>query len=187
MTARRYPTERLHDPGSDRAQCSAPLPPPPVVGGGDDNDVDWVARGLSSSGGGSIVALTLHRSSASLSLWGGEGGGGGEEACGIPGRGEENEYRGRKVQGGVEVDEAPHGGRKRMVAASAAGPPVPGAGDELGCGGRRRWPGTGRPLCGCPPVTFQRGVSPPATCQCTRRRRWLDGAWGLRSSRIGVK
>ncbi len=112
---------------------------------------------------------------------GGEGGGGGEEACGIPGRGEENEYRGRKVQGGVEVDEAHHGRRKRMAAALAAGPPVPGAGDELGHGGQRRWPGTGRPLCGCPPVTFLRGVSPPATCQCTRRRRWLDGAWGLRS------
>jgi hypothetical protein len=111
--------------------------PPPVVGGGDDKDVDWVARGLSSSGGNSIVASTLRRSSASLSPWGREGGGGGEEACGIPGRGEENKYRGRKVEGGVEVDDAQHGGRKRMAAASAAGPPVPGAGDELGRGGRR--------------------------------------------------
>jgi len=37
----------------------------------------------------------------------------------------------------VEVDEAQHGGRKRMAAASAAGPPVPGAGDELGRGGQR--------------------------------------------------
>ena len=75
MTARRYPTERLHDPGSDRAQCSAPLPPP-VVGGGNNEDVDWVARGLSSSGSGSIVASTLRGSPASLLPSGGGGGGG---------------------------------------------------------------------------------------------------------------
>ena len=42
---RRYLTERLRDPGSDRELCSAPLPPP-VVGGVDDDDVDWVAHGL---------------------------------------------------------------------------------------------------------------------------------------------
>ena len=51
---RRYLTERLRDPGSNRALCSAP--PPPVVGGGDDDDVDWMAHGLLSSDDGSIVA-----------------------------------------------------------------------------------------------------------------------------------
>jgi hypothetical protein len=45
MTVRRYPTERLHDPGSDRALSSAPLPPP-ALDGGDDDDAGWVARGL---------------------------------------------------------------------------------------------------------------------------------------------
>jgi hypothetical protein len=37
-----------------------------------------------------------------LSPWGGEGGGGGEEACGVPGRGEEDEDRGQEVQGRVD-------------------------------------------------------------------------------------
>ena len=45
MIVRRYLTEWLRDPRSDRALCSAPLLPP-VVGGVDDDDVDWVARGL---------------------------------------------------------------------------------------------------------------------------------------------
>ena len=36
---------------------------------------------------------------------------------------------------------------------------VPGAGGELGRGGRRRWPGTGRPRGECPPITFWRGGS----------------------------
>ena len=48
------------------------------------------------------------------------------------------------------------GGRKRRAAAVAAGP---GTGGELRRGGRQRWPGTGRPRGGCPPVTFWRGVS----------------------------
>jgi hypothetical protein len=86
---RRYPTERLHNPGSDRALCSAPLPPP-ALDGGDDDNADWVARGLTSSGDGSLMALMLCWLAALLSPWGGEGGGGGEEACGIPGRGEED-------------------------------------------------------------------------------------------------
>jgi hypothetical protein len=77
---RRYLTEHLRDPGSDRVQCSVP-PLLPVVGSGDNNDMDWVARGLSSSGGGSIVASTLRRLSASLSpLGGGSGGGAGRIA-----------------------------------------------------------------------------------------------------------
>ena len=85
-----------------------PAPPaPPALGGGDDDDADWVARGLSSSGDGSLVASTLRWSSALLSPWGGEGRGGGKEACGIPGGGEEDEDRGREVQGGV--DEAQRG------------------------------------------------------------------------------
>ena len=48
MIVRRYLTERLRDPGSDRALCSSVFCTPPllVVGGVDDNDVDWVARGL---------------------------------------------------------------------------------------------------------------------------------------------
>ncbi len=63
-----------------------------------------MARGLSTSGNGSIVVSTLRWLSASLSPLGGDGGG--REACGIPGRGEEDKYRGRKVQGGV--DKAQH-------------------------------------------------------------------------------
>ncbi len=89
MIVRRYLTERLCDPGSNKALCSAP--PPPVVGGGDEDDVDRVARGLLSSDDGSIVALTLRWSLASLSPSGGDGGGG-REARGIPGRGEEDEF-----------------------------------------------------------------------------------------------
>ena len=59
MTERRYPAEQLHDPGSKRTLCSAPLPPP-ALDGGDGDDADWVARGLTSSGNGSLVASTLH-------------------------------------------------------------------------------------------------------------------------------
>ena len=81
--------------------CSAPLPPPPVLGGGDDDNADWVARGLSSSDNGSIVASTLRWSSASLLPSGGDRGGG-EKASGSPGRGEEDKYRGWKVQGGLD-------------------------------------------------------------------------------------
>ena len=87
---RRYPSECLHNPGSDRALRSAPLPAP-ALDGGDDDDTDWVARGLTSSGDGYLVASTLRWSAALLSPCGGEGGGGGEEACEIPGGGEEDE------------------------------------------------------------------------------------------------
>ena len=139
---RRYLTKRLRDPGGDRAQCSAPLPPP-VVGSGDDDDVDWVARGPSSSGGGSIVALALRWSLESLSPSGGGGGGGGREARGIPGRGEEDEYRGRKVQGGV--DEAQRGREEEEGSSVGGWATGPGGG------------GTGRPRCECPPVAFRVG------------------------------
>jgi hypothetical protein len=76
-------------------------PPPPALDGGYDSDADWVARGLTSSGDGSFVASTL-RWSGALLLPGGEGGGGAEDACGIPDGGEEDEDRGREVQGGVD-------------------------------------------------------------------------------------
>ena len=98
MTVRRYPSERLHDPGSDRALCSAPLHAP-ALDGGDDDDAEWEAGSLSD---GSLMASTLCWLSALLSPWGGEGGGGGEGACVVPGRGEEDEDRGREVQGGVD-------------------------------------------------------------------------------------
>jgi hypothetical protein len=98
---RRYPSERLHDPGSDRALCSPPLPAP-TLDGGDDDDTDWMARGLTSSGDGFLVASMLRWSAALLLPWGGEGGGGGTEACGIPGGGEEDKDRGREVQGEVD-------------------------------------------------------------------------------------
>jgi len=127
MTVRRYLTEQLRDPGSDRAQCSAPLPPP-VVGGGDDANVDWVARGLSSSCDRSIVTSMLRRSLASLS------------------------------------------------------PSGPGAWGKLGRGRRRRWPGTGRPHGGCPPVAFRRGGSlllPPVERRVPVDGDGSDGAWGL--------
>ena len=58
MTVRRYLTKRLHDPGSNRALCSAPLPPP-ALDSGDNDDADWVADGLTSSGDGSLLASTL--------------------------------------------------------------------------------------------------------------------------------
>ncbi len=88
MTVRRHPTERLHEPGSNRALCSAPLTPTALD---NNNDADLVACGLLSSGDGSLVALTLRWSSVLLSPWGGEGRGGCKEVCGIPGRGEEGE------------------------------------------------------------------------------------------------
>ncbi len=66
---RRYLTKRLHNPGSDRALSSAPLPPP-ALDGGYNNNAGWVARGLTSSGDGSLVASTLRWSAALLSPWG---------------------------------------------------------------------------------------------------------------------
>jgi len=142
MTVRRHLTKRLCDPGSNRVFCVLPSPPRRILGGGHNDNADWVARGLSSSENGSIVASTLHWSLASLLPSGGDRGGG-EKAHGSPGRGEEDDYRGWKVQGGV--DEAQHrreeeegesiGGRDRDG--------VPGTGGELGCGGRRQRLGTG--------------------------------------------
>ena len=78
----------------------------------------------------------LRWSSALLLPLGGERGGG-EEACGIPGGGEEDEDRGREVQGGV--DEAQSGGEEEVGGSVGGRDPcgVPGAGGELGRGGRR--------------------------------------------------
>ena len=165
---RRHLTERLRDPGRNRVFCAPPAPPRRVLGGGDNDNVDWVARGLSSSKNGSSVALTMRWSSALLLPLGGDRGGG-EKARGSPGRGEEDKYRGWKVQGGVdeaqrrreeEEDESVGGGRDRDG--------VPGAGGELGRGGRRRRLGTRRPHGGCPSVTFRRGGSllPPPGNHC---------------------
>ena len=134
-------------------------PPPPGVGGGGNENVNWVARGLLSSNDGSIVALTLRWLLASLLPSGGDRGGG-REARKIPGRGEEDEYRGgRKVQGGLDEaqcrQEEEEGGSGGIWARDG----VPRAGGELGSGGRQRWPGTGRLHSGCPPVVFRRGRS----------------------------
>jgi hypothetical protein len=149
--------------------CSAPLPPPPVLGGGDNDNADWVARGLSSSDNGSIVASTLRWSSASFLPSGGDRGGG-EKASGSPGRGEEDKYRGWKVQGGL--DEAQ---RKRRVKASVAGT---GTGSRGRARARRA---TARPgdqtTAQRMPLrrVSERGVSPPAPRRSlrTRGRRWL--------------
>ena len=113
----RYPTERLHDPGSERAQCSAPLPPPRC---------GWWRRRRPAA------VPSWRRRCAGRRRHCREAAGGGREARGIPGRGEENEYRGQKVQGGVEVDEAQHGREEEegsSVGGWAAGP---------GGGGRAR-------------------------------------------------
>ena len=110
--------------------------PPPVLGGGDDEVAEWVARSLLSSCDGSIVASTLRWSSASLSPSGGKGGGGSEEARRITGRGEDDEYRGREVQAGV--DEAQRGLEAEECGGSVGGRDrdgVLGARGELGRGG----------------------------------------------------
>jgi len=184
MTVRRHLTERLRDPGSDSLFCAPPSPPRRVLGGGDDDNADWVARGLSSSENGSIVALTLRWSSASLLQSAGDRGGG-EKARGSPGRGEEDKYRGWKVQGGIdkaqrrreEAEGESIGGRDRDG--------VPEAGGELGRGGRRRGLGTGRLRGGCPSVAFPRGGSllPPPGDHCVP----VDGDGsngGYRSRRV---
>ena len=51
---------------------------------------------------------------------GGRRGEGGREACGIPGRGEEDEYQDRKVQG--RLDETQRGREERRAVAVASGP-----------------------------------------------------------------
>ena len=106
-------------------------------------------------------------------------GGGGREACKIPGRGEEDKYRGgRKVQG--RLDEAQRGreeeegGSHRVWARDG----VPRVGGKLGSGGQRRWPGNGRLHGGCPPVAFRRGRSllpPLVDCRVPVDNNGSDG------------
>ena len=114
-----------------------------------------MARGLSTSGNGSIVVSTLRWLSASLSPSGGDGGG--REACGIPGRGEEDKYRGRKVQGGV--DKAQHR-REEEEGGSGGG----WAQDGVTGGLEDR-------VADAPPSRFGEGRSPPAPCQLSRTHR----------------
>ena len=124
-----------------------PSPPPPALDGGYDGDADWVAHGLTSSGNGALVASTLCWLAALLLSGGeGEGGGGGEEACGIPGRGEEDKDRGREVQGGV--DEA-------LVAGTRAG--SQGRGVSLDVAGDGDGRGPDDRAADVSPVTFWRG------------------------------
>ena len=160
---RRHLTKQLHDPGSYSALCSVPLPSP-VLGGRDD-DTDWVARLLLSSGDGSIVASTLHCSSTLLLPSGGDGGGG-NEAHGIPGRGEEDKYRGWKVQ--CRVDEAQCGWEEEEGESigSRTRDMVPGAGCKLVAAGNGDGRGPGDHAADAPPSHFGEGClssRPPLT------------------------
>jgi hypothetical protein len=155
MTTTRYdcaevPDEWLRDPGSDRTLCSAP--PPPVVGGVDNNLTwtGWPAACSPPATGPSWRQRCAGRRRRCRRR--GETRGGGREARGIPGRGEEDGYGGRKVQGGVD-----RGGRQRWRLGPGRGP-----GGRGRARARRatRWPRTGRPCGGCPPVAFQRGDPP---------------------------
>jgi hypothetical protein len=173
MTVRRYPTERLHDPGSDRALCSAPSPPP-ALDGGDDDDADWVARGLTSSGDRSLVASTLRWSA------GGRGRGGAvRRLVGfLAGVRRTKIEAGRYKAGWMRLSA---GGRKRGVAASVAGTRR----GPRGGGRARAWRATATagdrttaqqiPPC----LVSEGGVSPPAPRRSsqTRGRRWLE-RWG---------
>ena len=84
---------------------------------------------------------------------------GGEEACGIPGGGEEDKDRGREVQGGV--DEAQRRGRKRWAAALVAGTRTgsQGRGASSGVAGDGNGRGPDDLAADAPPVTFWRGGS----------------------------
>ena len=189
MTVRRHLTERLRDPGSDRVFCAPPSPPRRVLGGGDDDNADWVARGLSSSENGSIVASTLRWSSASLLPSGGDRGGG-EKAHGSPGRGEEDKYRGWKVQGGVdeaqrrrEEEEGESVGGRDRDGVPGMGSRGRGPGDEGRARVRRATatPGDQTTTQRMPlRRVSERWVSPPAPRRSlrTRGRRWLIW-WGL--------
>jgi hypothetical protein len=176
---RRFLTEHLRDPGSDRAQCSAPLPPPRCRRWGRQQ------RGL---GGPRPVVLRrrVHCGvdaapvvGVVVAVGGRRRGWAGRLAEFLVGVRRTSIEAGRYKAGWTRLSA---GGRKRRVAASVAGPPVPGAGGELGRGGRRQWPGTGQPRCGCPPVAFRKGGSllPPLVDRHVPvDGNGLDGAWGL--------
>ena len=154
--------------------CTPPPPPPLWVVG--TTDMDWVARGLLSYGNGSIVASTLRWSSVLLSPSGGDRGGAGWLAEFLAGVRRTSIEAGRYKAGWTRLSA---GGRKRRAAALAAGPPVLGVGGELGCGRRQRWPGTGQPRGGCPPVAFLRGGSLLVDRCVPIDDDGLDGACGL--------
>jgi hypothetical protein len=163
-------------------------PPSPIVGGGDDQ------RGL---GGPRPVVLRrrVHcgiDAALVVGVFVAVGGrqGGGRVARGIPGRGEEEKYRGRKVQGGVEEAQR---GQEEEEGGSGGGwarDGVPGAGGELGRGGHR-WPGTGRlddRAADAPPSRFKEGglSSCHLSIVAPRRRSAMARKVGIRSKRIGV-
>jgi len=83
--------------------------------------------------------------------------GGGREARRISGRGEEDVYPGRKVQGGL--DEAQHGREERRAVAVASGPEAGSQGRGASSGAASD--GDGRGLVGCaadaPPSCFGEG------------------------------
>jgi hypothetical protein len=173
MTVQRYLTKRLHDPGSDRALCSAPLPPP-ALDGGDNDDANWVARGLTwSSGDWSLVASTLRWSSALLSPWGGERGGGARRLAGfLAGVRRTKIEAGRYKAGRMRLSA---GGRKRWAAASVAGTRTgsQGRGVSSGMAGDGDGRGPDNLAADAPPITFRRGGSlfpPPVD-----RRGAVDG------------
>jgi hypothetical protein len=152
-------------PGASGRCVLRPSPRPPRPGRQGRRRHRLGGHGLSSSGDGSLVASSLRWSSALLSPWGGEGGGGGEEACRIPGRGEEDEDRCREVvtwwggQGSTQAGGG--GGRQRRWSRPGRGPSV--AGDSDG------WEPDDR-AADAPPVAFRKGGVPPAPRRSSRTR-----------------
>jgi hypothetical protein len=175
MIVRRYLTERLRDSGSDRALCSAPLPPPPLWAVWTTTTwTGWPAACRPPATGPSWRRCCAVRRRRCRRR--GETGGGGREARGIPGRGEEDEYRGRKVQGGV--DEAQRG-RQQWRLGPGRGP---GGWGRAQARRAMAMAGDWMTLWRMPPRhVSERGVSPPAPCRLprTHRRRWLR-RWGLK-------
>ena len=98
MTVRRYLTERLRDPGCVKAQCSVLLPP---------RCGRWRRRRRGLGGPRPVVLRQRVHCGVNaapvigvvVAIGGRQGGG---EAHGVPGRGEEDKYQGRKVQCGVD-------------------------------------------------------------------------------------
>jgi hypothetical protein len=137
MTVRRHLTKQLHDPGSYKALCSAP---PPHSGRQGRQQ-----RGL---GLGGLPPVVLRRQvhhgidaalvvNIVVAIGGRRGGARRKEAHGIPGRGEEDEYRGRKVQCGVDEAQCGWEEEEGKSIGSRARDRVPGAGCELVRGRQR--------------------------------------------------
>ena len=143
--------------------------PPPILGDRDDDDADWdwVACLLSSSGDRSIMASTLRWLSTLLSPSGGDGGGARrKEAHGIHGRGEEDEYRGRKVQYGVDEAQCGWEEEEGESIGSRTRDMVPGAGCKLVAAGNGDGRGPGDHAADAPPSHFGEGClssRPPLT------------------------